>query len=68
MKRASPQRHRGGGLGEGGGRREGREGRVGAVAGLSSGGDGGGGGMLSLMSDGEPAANRNTEIIMRFYK
>ena len=56
----------GGGLGKGGGRREGREGRVGAVARLSSGGGGGSGGLLSLRSDGEPAANQNTEIIMQF--
>ena len=49
-------------LSEGGGRRgDGAE----SVAGLSSGGGGREGGLLSLMSDGEPAANRNTEKIMQ---
>ena len=37
------------------------EGRVGAVAGLSSVGCCGCGDMLSLMSDREPAANRNLD-------
>ena len=72
-KQSSPQSHmcRSGEGNVLGGRKRGREGGVcaAAVAGMSSGGGRGGGGLLSLMSnDGEPAANRNTEIISNNFK